>query len=856
MIYILGVVMLLWVGDAGADYLFFYEGTFWDLLVLDVPSHEVYVRTMQSAIVLVFGMVILRFFNRLGQSRERIRRSERQLQSTLDALSANIAVLDEEGTVLSVNKQWIRSGEKEDCGWSGYGVGENYIEIIEETGGTSLPKADAVLQGMEEVVKDRAESFEVEYPCRGPETERWFLLRGHSVEIETEKRVVIEHMDVTERKKREEKLCSLSEKFHQLVEFNADGMMVVDEEGGIKFCNPAAADLFHQDRDELVGSEFDFAVGGVDPAEIEIQDEKRGKRVVEIRSTGVDWEGQNAYLIALRDITERTQARRRILRLNSLLKAIREVNQALVKEDAPADLLQRSCDILHRARQYEYVWAMTFDENGEIEHAARAGIDEAFDELVSLVGTGSAPECIQHALQSTGTIRTVDLGDHCEACPLRRVVEGGKNLIYCFPETTEIKGLLSIRLSSDLQVDEDEEDLIVEVGTELGHGLRRAEAEKQLMETQRQVVDQERQRALNTMASGIAHDFNNALSTIRGFTDLLLQSDEKLEDKDTLVQYLEHVRKAASNAGETVQRMRKFYRPREEDSFASVQLNDVIDEAVSMTRPRWKEQAQSRGANIELVKELDDIPRVSGNESELHELLTNLIFNAVDAMPRGGTLSLSTHRDGDNIILEVGDTGRGMTDDERWHCFDPFYTTKGEEGMGLGLSMVQGIVDRHEGEITVDSEKNIGTTFCVVLPIDPEASAQEAERTLSKQIEPRKILVVEDDEKQRELLREYLEIDDHQVETAADGREGLQKSRRNEYDLIITDHAMPNMSGERLAGEVKNQCADTEVVLLTGFGDMMDAAGTEISSVDVLLSKPVTFRELRSVVVQAVEEQK
>ncbi|HYR59606.1 MAG TPA: PAS domain S-box protein, partial [Chthoniobacteraceae bacterium] len=219
-----------------------------------------------------------------------------------------------------------------------------------------------------------------------------------------------------------------------------------------------------------------------------------------------------------------------------------------------------------------------------------------------------------------------------------------------------------------------------------------------LKTTQQQVIQQERLRALGQMASGIAHDFNNALVPILGFSELLLLSPAVLADRQKTAKYLETIQTAAKDAASVVSRLREFYRPNKEDrEFAPVSLKRLVEQSITLTKPKWKDQAQASGATVGIALDLEPVPPIAGEESALREVLTNLIFNAVDAMPDGGTITLRTRRVGDFATLEISDTGTGMSEETRARCLEPFYSTKGERGTGLGLSMVFGIVQRHSG---------------------------------------------------------------------------------------------------------------------------------------------------------------
>ena len=239
-----------------------------------------------------------------------------------------------------------------------------------------------------------------------------------------------------------------------------------------------------------------------------------------------------------------------------------------------------------------------------------------------------------------------------------------------------------------------------------------------LKSAQEQVVRQERLSALGTMASGIAHDFNNSLTAILGGSELLLQRPEYLGDKETTRSYIEMMNIAAQDAGKVVNRLREFYRHREENEFfVPVNINDLVGEAIALTEPKWKVEAEAQGVSVDVRTDLQEVPPIAGNAAELREALTNLIFNAVDAMPRGGTITIRTYRDDGYVVLEIGDTGTGMTEEVRRRCLEPFFTTKGEHGTGLGLSMVYGILQRHQGTIDIETEVGKGTTFIIRLPV-------------------------------------------------------------------------------------------------------------------------------------------
>ena len=377
----------------------------------------------------------------------------------------------------------------------------------------------------------------------------------------------------------------------------------------------------------------------------------------------------------------------------------------------------------------------------------------------------------------------------------------------------------------------------------------------ELKDTQQRVIQQERLGALGTMASGIAHDFNNALAAILGFSELLLYRPDCLNDKEKAHRYIEMMNTAAKDAGDVVNRLREFYRHREEgEVFVPVDINRLVEDAVSLTEPKWKAQAEASGISIAVEKDLQKIPTIAGNAANLREMLTNLIFNAVDAMPRGGTITIRTRRDNDQVVLEIGDTGTGMTEETRRRCLEPFFTTKGERGTGLGLSMVYGIVQRHEGEIDIQTAVGQGTTFIIRLPHHTTKLSSQPERVdkPASQAPSFRILVVDDEPLTGKVIGEYLKLDGHTVEIAGNGGGGLETFRKGHFDLVIVDRAMPDMSGDQVASTIKALSPTTPIIMLTGFGSMMDAADEKPASVDLVVGKPVTIADLRRALMEVV----
>jgi CheY-like chemotaxis protein len=348
------------------------------------------------------------------------------------------------------------------------------------------------------------------------------------------------------------------------------------------------------------------------------------------------------------------------------------------------------------------------------------------------------------------------------------------------------------------------------------------------------------------MACGIAHDLNNGLSVILGYGDMLLADLERFPLTSKARTYLEEMVLAGCDNAKMVERLREFYRPRAtREHRQAVDLNDVIEQAISRTAPKWQSEADAAGATIHIEKDLDgEIPLICGAPDELREVFTNLIFNAVDAMPRGGRIFFRTREVGKRLQLEMSDTGVGMSEETLRNCMEPFFTTKGKRGSGLGLAMSYGIIRRHGGTIAIKSTINKGTTFTIYLPV-PDEVIQSTDVEVELTVDPLRILVVDDHPAIREIVSAYLAEDRHTVETAADAREAMKKFRAEHFDLVITDRAMPEISGDELAASIKEIEPNEPVIMLTGFADLINDTDRRSENVDLIVSKPARLDDLR-----------
>jgi signal transduction histidine kinase/CheY-like chemotaxis protein len=399
-----------------------------------------------------------------------------------------------------------------------------------------------------------------------------------------------------------------------------------------------------------------------------------------------------------------------------------------------------------------------------------------------------------------------------------------------------------------------------------------AQAEKHVTELSHYITEQERIReqfsqmeklsALGELASGVAHDFNNTLAGILGRAQLL----QRCDDPEKLRRGLDIIIKTAEDGAKTVKRIQDFARQRRDHNFELVSIDQILLDASEITRPRWKNCAEASNIHITVELFIESNATVMGDDSELREVLVNMVFNAIDAMPEGGTLSLTTRAAGDSVIITVIDTGVGMYPEVRSKIFDPFFTTKGKAGLGLGLAVSFGIIRRHGGNIEVDSQYGKGTEFRITLPVVKigEKSVEQVETVdtvappappptpttlvLSGERPRTRMLVVDDEDFVRELLGEILEGEHCDVYLAESGSEALSVFREMEFDGVFTDVGMPGMSGWELAREIRQLNARIPIAVITGWGEAVGSHEQKAAGVNWVVAKPFTADRIADLV--------
>jgi PAS domain S-box-containing protein len=384
----------------------------------------------------------------------------------------------------------------------------------------------------------------------------------------------------------------------------------------------------------------------------------------------------------------------------------------------------------------------------------------------------------------------------------------------------------------------DNSPLVVEGQTTGVLGIARDITEQK--EERERAARADKLRALGQLASGVAHDFNNSLAAILGRAQLL----RRQVNDPALIRNLDIIQTAAEDAAATVRRIQTFARKSAVKEFELVDVAALLNDAVEITRTRWQNEARVRGLEFDVKLNAPREQYTYGSASELREVFVNMIVNAVDAMPRGGRLLVTCRRKDERLQVHFSDNGIGMPEDVKQKIFEPFFSTKGAHGTGLGLSVSYSIIERHSGSISVDSEPGSGSNFMVDLPAIAAQSSSDESSATGSEAPTLKILVVDDEEPVRETLAEMLVAVRHRVELAGSGPEAVEKLRAGDFDFVFTDLAMPEMDGWETARLIRKSWPNMRIVLVTGYGPTTPPPSGEEDLVDAIIGKPFDFAQV------------
>jgi PAS domain S-box-containing protein len=804
------------------------------------------------------------------RAEEALRNSKQFLRSTLDALSAHIAILDEHGTIITVNAAWVRFAVGNHFMGGDSGVGDNYLKVCDAAAGRFSEEAAAVASGIRAVMSGQREEFQVEYPCHGPQENRWFIVRGSRFGGDGPVRVVVAHENVTVRRRAEESLRLLS----SAVEQSGESIVITDSQldlpgPRILFVNPAHEQMTGYSAEESLGQtpritqgpRSDRAVldrlratlarGEVFKGEI-INYRKNGEtyylewQITPIRSENGDIRN---YVAIQRDITERKKAEAAAAAFSKLSKELSFVTTpetaAHIIDEAAFTLL--ACD------------AFTIQLCSAEADLMTALFDcDTFDGK-RIRGPSRPPhkptELQRRILASGGQLilREQSGGFQPGGTPFGNEARPSASLLFVTMASDARKiGILSAQSYTPNAYDQHDLRTLQTLADLCGGALDRIWVNEALRKSEAQLVQSQKLETVGKLAGGIAHEFNSILTAIIGQCELML---EDLPAGNPLVNNATEISKAATRAATLTRQLLaygrgQFLRPETLDLNQVIAgMNDVLGHLMG------------REKVVVNIIPAAGLRMVKADAGQIEQIIMNLAMNARDAMPNGGKLTLETAnvsfdqdsvgnyselKPGDYVMLAISDTGRGMSEAVKARAFEPFFTTKDVgQGTGLGLSTCYGIAKQSGGHISVYSEPGRGTTFKVYLP-QVEAQPKLPIQRLDSPELPRgteTILLVEDDPALRHMAGTLLSRLGYKVLTAANGVEALSLSHEpgsGRIELLFTDVVMPHMSGKELADRVRVLYPHTRILFTSAYTENAIVHQGALDQGVRLIQKPFT----------------
>ncbi len=618
--------------------------------------------------------------------------------------------------------------------------------------------------------------------------------------------------DITEIEENRLRLIRLDERFRRTAEDSPDAILVLDMSHRVVYANGAAEQLFQRTCEDLAGESLGHLLASGPEGEVEVRRPDGSVRVGEVRSGPTMWDGADATLVTIRDVTQLKEARYRLAASEQKLKSIFDhVHFGIALLD-------------HEYRVQEVNRQMT----------------EWFGSRDQIVGKVCV-DIFSGCKEKMG----------CDACPVKATFKTGT-----VHETVMVRTIggteTTFRVLASPVLDEQGE--IVSVIEMLEDITETRALEAQLQQAQKM-------EAIGRLAGGVAHDFNNLLTIIRGHAEFI---EGALEPGAPILEDLRRIQEASERAASLTHQLLAFSR-RQPMRPRVLSLNTVLEEMGRMMR-------RVIGEDVRVVFDLDPVLwSVEADRARIEQMVMNLVVNAREAMPGGGTLTLKTanvvvkEREarqrppmtaGRYVLLSVADTGCGMDEKTQVRVFEPFFTTKKETGTGLGLSTVYGIVKQSHGFIWVESEVGRGTVFEVYLPAVDRESDDETKPARSRRYagHGETILVAEDDDLVRRLARRILERAGYRVLEASSGHEALFVARTHPgtIHLLMTDLVMPGMGGRVLARELSAIRPDMAILFTSGYTENMVMREGPLGEGVRLLEKPFDRNSLLGAVEEAL----
>ena len=647
----------------------------------------------------------------------------------------------------------------------------------------------------------------------------------------------------------------------ELIESLADAVVVINLRGEVIYANPAAETLFGRGVESLCGQPFGFPASGGECTDVQVI-RPSGICYAEMRVVQSQWDGQEVRIACMRDITERKQAEERISHLNKVLKAIRDINQLIVREKDRDALIDEGCRLMVENRSYASCMIVLTDENERPVSWARGGLADASEPLGKMIEGGVLPSCFRLAQRNQKVMVIQKQQTVCGECPISEICF--ENLSLCTPLMHDgVRfGYLAVAVEKRLAEDDEERELLNEMAGDLAYALyfQKMEQDRRKSETRRisleaQLIQAQKLESVGRLAGGVAHDFNNMISVITGYAEMVMQ---QLGKDHSVYGDLNEIITAAHRSANITRQLLAFAR-KQTISPKVLDLNETVGDLLKMLK-------RLIGEDIDLAwQPSQDLWPLIVDPSQVDQILANLCVNARDAITGVGKITIETGNvtfdegycqdhagfvPGDYVLLAVSDNGYGMSREVLGLIFEPFFTTKEEgRGTGLGLATVYGIIRQNNGFVNVYSELGHGTTFKIYIPRyfgDARPGAPMRRQTQIQANRGETVLVVEDDPTLLRLTQKMLEklnytvlaADNHGTATA------LAQQHPGKIHLLISDVIMPEMNGRDLADRLLAVRPEMKVLFMSGYTANVIAHHGVLKEGVNFIQKPFSMEEL------------
>jgi PAS domain S-box-containing protein len=680
-----------------------------------------------------------------------------------------------------------------------------------------------------------------------------------------------------------------AERLRLIFESAKDGILVADVESRqFTVANKAISEMLGYSHEELLAigvqnihpevelpaviEQFKRQGAGEIPLVVNVPMQRKDGSVfyADINTTPIEFSGRACLLGTFRDITDRMLAEARIEHLNRVLRAIRNINQLIVRAESADEMIKNACTLLVDHRSYTSALLILIDQEGRPVTHAEAGEGKDFHSLFERMKQGELPRCCEAAKAVDGVCRISEQTAVCEPCPIMSTCVSPQKMSIRLQYQRKIFGYLVVSLDMEITIDTEEERLFVELAEDLAYSLHNMEvkkamhaAEEENKKLEAQLFQAQKMEAIGQLAGGIAHDFNNLLTIIIGYSQMM---EENAATDSSTSEAIKEIYDAAIRAKNLTRQLLAFSR-KQMLEMCVVDVNQVIGNFEKLLRRTIGEDVQ-----MELKLALEPA-LVKADISQLEQILMNLAVNARDAMPDGGLLTIETASvdldesyassrpgviPGPYVMIGVSDNGTGMDHETLNRIFEPFYTTKPKgKGTGLGLSTVYGVVKQHGGNIWVYSEPEGGTIFKIYLPSATGAIALEEEKKaeqvpLAAEVT---VLVVEDEPSLRRLACSILKRSGYTVLEAGDGDDAVEIARRSPepIHLLLTDVIMPKMKGTEVFRKVCDFYPDIRVLYMSGYTENVIARQGVLKEGIHFLQKPFSAGTLLEKVTETLK---